>query len=173
MSKPKLLVIGHARHGKDTVCELLKQGYGFKFTSSSMFCAARVVFPALGPIYGYKTAEECFHDRANHRAEWYRIISDFNKPDPTRLGRAIFAENDVYCGLRHKAEFHALRNADVFDHAIWVDRSTCVPPEPTDSMTLEPWMADFVLDNNGDLTDLRNNLAPLVSTLKSRYIGGW
>ena len=30
--KPKLLVIGHARHGKDTVSELLRDRHGFSFT---------------------------------------------------------------------------------------------------------------------------------------------
>ena len=37
--KPKVLVLGYGRHGKDTVCEMLEQDYGFQFTSSSMFCA--------------------------------------------------------------------------------------------------------------------------------------
>jgi hypothetical protein len=34
MTKPKLLVIGHGRHGKDTVCEMLRDHYGYTFESS-------------------------------------------------------------------------------------------------------------------------------------------
>ena len=34
---PKLLVVGHGRHGKDTVCEML-EAYGYTFQSSSKFC---------------------------------------------------------------------------------------------------------------------------------------
>jgi len=47
-----------------------------------------------------------------------------------------------------------MRNTNVFDYAIWVDRSDYLPKEPVESMTLEPWMADFYIDNNGTLKDL-------------------
>lgn len=33
----KLLVIGYGRHGKDTVCEILRDQHGYSFTSSSSF----------------------------------------------------------------------------------------------------------------------------------------
>lgn len=160
--KPRILVLGHGRHGKDTVCEILKERYGLQFTSSSWFCAERVVMPALNGQFQYKDAQACYEDRHNHRALWYDLIRDFNRPDATALGRAIFAENDVYCGLRSKAEFHALRNAGVYDYAIWVDASDRVPPEDASSCTVEPWMADFVIDNNGTLEDLELNLKQLM-----------
>ena len=77
-----------------------------------------------------------------------------NKRDAATLGRAIFDEHDIYCGLRNKREYFAMRNTNVFDYAIWVDRSDYLPKESVDSMTLEPWMADFYIDNNGTLNDL-------------------
>lgn len=160
--KPRILVLGHGRHGKDTVCEILKERYGLQFTSSSWFCAERVIMPALNGQFQYKSVQDCYNDRHNHRSLWYDLIRDFNRPDATALGRAIFAENDVYCGLRSKAEFHALRNAGVYDYAIWVDASDRVPPEDASSCTVEPWMADFVLDNNGSLEDLELNLKQLM-----------
>ncbi len=175
---PRLLVMGYARHGKDTVCELLRDKYGFRFTSSSQFCADRVVFPALQKRYDeltimekpdvpiYKTAQECFDDRANHRKLWYDLITAHNTPDLARLGREIFESHDVYCGLRNAREFHALRNAGVFDVAIWVDASgRGRPAEGKDSCTVEPWMADFVLDNSGSLKDLERGLSVLMGTL--------
>lgn len=162
---PRILVIGHARHGKDTVSEILRDGYGFSFTSSSMFCAERVIFPVLRYQYNYDTPEECFDDRGNHRKEWYDLIRAFNSPDAAALGRAIFAEHGVYCGLRHRAEFNALRNAGVFDVSIWVDGSERHPPEDRSSCSVEPWMADYVLDNNGDIAALERNLAALMSTI--------
>ena len=169
-SQPKILVLGHARHGKDTVGKLLRDEYGLDFVSSSMFCAEHVVLPAMtGWIPGqraYDTVQECYDDRVNHRAKWYELIRDFNRPDATALGRAIFEEHDIYCGLRSRAEFHALRNADLFDVAIWVDRSERLPPEDRSSCTVEPWMADFVLDNNGTLEDLKSNLRQLMETLQ-------
>ena len=35
MANPKLLIIGHARHGKDTVAEILRDTHGYDFVSSS------------------------------------------------------------------------------------------------------------------------------------------
>jgi hypothetical protein len=40
--------------------------------------------------------------------------------------------------------------------------------ESTDSMSLEQWMSDFTIDNNGTLTDLLFNLDQLMSHLKVR-----
>lgn len=162
----KIVIMGYARHGKDTVCELLRDKYGLKFTSSSLFCAERVVLPrardeATMPFY--KDAQACYDDRANHRAFWFDAITAHNTPDKSRLGREIFEENDVYCGIRNAREFHALKNAGVFHWAIWVDATERgMPVEDKSSCTVEPWMADFVLDNNGSLEDLERNLAVLM-----------
>jgi dephospho-CoA kinase len=56
----------------------------------------------------------------------------------------------------------------VFDYAIWVDRSDHLPPESKDSMSLEQWMADFTIDNNGTLEDLKFNLDRLMCYLEVR-----
>lgn len=165
--KPKLLVIGHGRHGKDTVCEILANRYGYSFESSSQFCSKLFIFDMLKDQYGYKNEEECYADRHNHRAEWYNAICDYNIPDPAKLGREIFKEHDIYCGLRNKKEFHAMKNTGVFDYAIWVDRSDYLPPESKDSMSLEQWMADFTIDNNGTLEDLYFNVDALMGYISS------
>ena len=113
--------------------------------------------------YGYSNEEQCYADRHNHRAEWYDAICDFNKTDAATLGRAIFKEHDIYCGLRNKREFFAMKNTGVFDYAIWVDRSDHLPPESKDSMSLEQWMADFTIDNNSSLEDLEFNVTQLMN----------
>ena len=161
--KLKLLVIGHGRHGKDTVCEMLADNYGYSFESSSRFCSKLFIFNDLKDKYGYADEEQCYADRHNHRAEWYDAICDYNVPDPSRLGREIFKAHDIYCGLRNKKEFHAMKNSGVFDYAIWVDRSDHLPPENKNSMSLEQWMADFTIDNNGSLADLEFNVRQLIS----------
>ena len=76
---PKLLVIGHGRHGKDTVCEYLNEKYGFDFKSSSKFCSERFIFDMLKDQHGYANEEECYADRHNHRAEWYNAISCYEE----------------------------------------------------------------------------------------------
>lgn len=160
-AKPKIIVMGYARHGKDTVCEMLATDYGLNYMASSLFCAERLLFPLLKDKYGYETVEQCFEDRHNHRAEWYEAIRAFNDPDLTKLGRAILAEHDMYCGIRNHSELHALKIVKAYDFCIWVDASRRQPPEDRSSCTVEPWMADFVLDNNGSLENLAFNLRQL------------
>jgi hypothetical protein len=165
MSKLKLLIIGHGRHGKDTVCEILRDKYAYSFESSSRFCSKLFIYNDLKDKYGYANEEECYADRHNHRAEWYNAICDYNVPDPARLGREMFGAYDIYCGLRNKKEYHAMRNTEVFDYCIWVDRIDHLPPEAKDSMSLEQWMADYTIDNNGTLEDLQFNVDQLMMFL--------
>lgn len=163
--KKKLLVIGHGRHGKDTVCEILRDKYKYSFESSSRFCSQLFIYTRLRDRYGYLSEEQCYNDRHNHRAEWYNAICEYNVPDAARLGREIFKAHDIYCGLRNKREFFAMKNTRVFDYAIWVDRSDHLPPELKDSMSLEQWMADYTIDNNGSLSDLEFNVQQLMRYL--------
>jgi hypothetical protein len=165
--KSKLLVIGHGRHGKDTVCEILRDKYDYSFESSSQFCSKLFIYDQLKDKYGYTSEEQCYADRHNHRAEWYDAICDYNVPDAARLGREMFTAYDIYCGLRNKREFFAMQNTGVFDYAIWVDRSNYLMPESKDSMSLEQWMADYTIDNNGTLQELEFNVDQLITHLHS------
>lgn len=165
----KLLIIGHGRHGKDTVCEILRDKYWVSFESSSRFCSKLFIFNDLKDKYGYMNEEECYADRHQHRAEWYNAIVAYNTPDASALGKAIFAEHDIYCGLRNKKEFFAMQNKGIFDYAIWVDRSEHLPPEDKDSMSLEQWMADYTIDNNGSLSDLEFNVDALFTHLLKKH----
>ena len=159
---PKLIIIGHGRHGKDTVCEILRDKYNFKFISSSQYCSEKVVFPILSPIYGYTTVEECYNDRHNHRKEWYDLIANHNIDDPSRLGKDILSEFDIYCGLRRKEELESLVNQDVCDYVIWVDASNRLPPEDESSCTVTQSMADYTIDNNTTYENLVKNIETIV-----------
>lgn len=170
MAKMKVMVVGHARHGKDTVGELLKDLYGMRFQSSSMFCCTRFVFGALAEKYRYATATECYEDRTNHRKEWYDLIAAYNSPDKSRLGRELLNYNDVYCGVRSRAEFHAMKNRGLFTVSIFVDALDRLKPEPKNSMQIEPWMCDYVLDNNGTQDDLKRELEALMRQITPRYL---
>lgn len=158
MKLPKLLVIGHGRHGKDTVSDILCDNFKLSFISSSMFACNRFIYDDLKSKYNYTTLEECYSDRHNHRAEWYNAISSFCEHDPAKLGKAIFSEHDIYCGLRNVREFDAMREQNVFDAAIWVDRSEHLPTEDSSSMTLNKEMADYVINNNGTLDELTSKV---------------
>lgn len=161
---PKLLVVGHGRHGKDTVSEMLEQ-YGYKFQSSSKFCSELFIFNDLKDTYNYASEDECYNDRHNHREEWYNMIHDYCKDDLARLGRNLFAKHDIYCGLRNRREFFAMKNEELFDYAIWVDRCDHLPLESHNSMSIEQWMCDYTIDNNGSLERLEKNVETLIKTI--------
>ena len=165
-----LLIIGHGRHGKDTVAELLAERLDLKIASSSHFIAEKVTYPALKDLYGYPDVEACFEDRHNHRAEWYNLIRDYNTPDLSRLAREIFAENDVYIGMRNKEELDACNEIRLFDIVVWVDAGDRLPPEPTDSMTITASDADYLICNNGTLSELSEMVDNLISYLKEKGI---
>jgi hypothetical protein len=164
MKLPKLLVVGHGRHGKDTVCELLKN-YGYTFQSSSKFCSELFIFETLKDKYGYKDEDDCYNDRHNHRTEWYDLIHGYCSDDLAKLGRNLYAKHDIYCGLRNKREFFAMQNEELFDYAIWVDRTDHLPLEHPSSMSIEQWMCNYTIDNNGTVDRLKKNVDVLIHTI--------
>ena len=165
-TRPKLLVIGHARHGKDTVCEYLARDYGFTFESSSHFVGKLIVYPALKDKYNYTSFSECYKDRVNHRKEWFELIAAYNTPDKTRLGVALYKQYDIYCGLRSREEFEALKAAKVFDYCVYVDASNRKPLEPETSMQLTKEDADFIIDNNGPEIQLVDHVFDLMQQIQ-------
>src|SRR6266705_4108782 len=97
--KIKLMILGYARHGKDTVADILRDNLKLTFASSSFAAAEKVMVPYfLSKGVTYSSLDECYADRVNHRAEWYDQIKAYNTPDRARLAREIYADNDVYVG---------------------------------------------------------------------------
>lgn len=168
--KLKLVVIGYAGHGKDTVCEILRDEHGYTFASSSQAVAEEVIFPALKDKYGYTSVEECFADRHNHRQEWFELIKEYNTPDLARLGKLIFSKYDIYCGLRSIGELIAIKDAGLCDYVISVDALQRLrTKESTSSMTVIPWIDDdYVIENNGTLDDLKNSVSSVISLIEER-----
>jgi hypothetical protein len=160
MTNPKILILGWARHGKDTVAEILRDVHGYTFASSSMFCAEEVCRPAMAELgITYDTLEECYADRVNHRATWYEAIKAYNAEDPARLAKGILESGDLYVGMRSAYEFAEARK--LFSHIWWVDASgRGLPPEPRDSMDIDFEEDEFTLiSNNGTLEDLHREIS--------------
>lgn len=160
-----IIVFGHGRHGKDTVSKLICDYTGMSFISSSEMANQHFLFDKLKSKYGYKSAEECYSDRHNHRQEWYEAIRDFNTPDKTRLAGIIFGSHEIYCGIRDEEEFLAIRAHKMCDLAIWVDASERVALEPESSMKLTKRHADIILDNNGSFSELETKVSNLVRNI--------
>ena len=145
---PKLIIIGLARHGKDTVAEILEKIYGLKFASSSWIALHEFIYDALKDKYGYTCKDQCFEDRENHREEWARLVREYNRDDAARLGRLIFANNDIYVGLRNRREFEAIKK-EFNPITIWVDaliRKGITETEESNQLKITD--ADIVIYNN-------------------------
>jgi hypothetical protein len=163
--RPKVLILGHAQHGKDTVAELLRDSHGFSFASSSFFAAEKAVRPALAACgVSYLTLENCYEDRVNWRAFWYEAISAYNRGG-SRLAEEILKEHDLYVGMRSATEFEAAKH--LFDQIVWVDASgRGVPPEPTSSFDIpyDPEVMDLVR-NDSTIEELEREVNKLVGRI--------
>jgi hypothetical protein len=165
-SRLKIMVMGYKRHGKDTACEYLRNCYGVTFASSSYTACELFLFDKLKNELNYADIEEAFADRVNHRARWYDEIKAYNVENGLdALGKVIFESNDAYCGIRDKEEFYALKEAGLFDLAIWIDASNRLPPEDGDSMTLTIDDADIVITNNQGLKEFHAKLDKVYNLL--------
>lgn len=148
----RTLILGKGGHGKDTAAEIIRDLYGLSFKSSSVASSEKVVFPVLGPKYGYKTADECYEDRRNHREEWKQLITDYNTPDKARLCREILAEVDIYVGMRCPDEL--AESKELFDKIYYVDASERVEiDDPTMKIEFDPSCMTLI-DNNGTIHEM-------------------
>lgn len=165
----KILIIGHARHGKDTAAEMLQQLYGYTFESSSVAAARIFLFDVLKEKYGYGSFIECFNDRVNRRAEWHDAICEYNKDDKARLAKDILAGSNMYVGMRSDVEVEECIKQGIFDHVIAV-YDPRKPEEDKCSFNIDIWKkADFVVPNSEGFTELfqrLKNLAPILGDLK-------
>lgn len=157
----KLLVIGAARWGKDSFAEILGEHYGLKFESSSQAAADIFLYDVLKDLYGYKTPEECFEDRMNHRAEWYEMICDYNKDDKARLAKGILQRTDCYVGMRDRGEITECMKQGLFDLIIWVDASERLPHEDSSSFNIDKTCADIIIENNGTYSEFKEKVLRL------------
>lgn len=156
----KLLIIGHAQHGKDTLAELL----GVKYASSSQAALDIFLFDQINHLRGnmgmepYKTKVEAFEDRHQHRDMWHILISDYNKNDRARLAKKIMENNDCYVGMRCELELAECLRIGLFDEVIWVDASQRKPLEPETSMGISFNSTTMTyVNNNGTEQDLQFN----------------
>lgn len=142
----KVLVIGHAQHGKDTVKDSLAGRWGLKTMNVSLFAVETFIYSALAPKYGYLSHQQCYENRHGDamRQEWADLFDKYCGEDKARFVRECLTYTDVYAGIRHRDQFEAAR--PLFDLVLWVDASKRKPIEPTLELTEED--SDWILDNN-------------------------
>ena len=159
------LILGHGRHGKDTVAEYLRDEMDMEFKSSSEAVGELAVYPHLKDKHGYESFKECFDDRHNHRDEWKRLISEYNTPDKSRLCTEVTAMNSCYVGLRCPIEYEASKH--LFDLVVWVDRSVWEPDDPSMGIEYDE-DAMLLIDNNASMGELDEQIEARLGFL--RYV---
>lgn len=167
-----LLIIGHARHGKDTVCKLLTELTPLTFSGSSLLATDLGIFDEIIKAYikvdvpSIRMARQKFYEnKGMFRQEMYEAIRAYNAEDKTRLAKEIFKHADIYCGLRDKEEFDAIKRANLTDLIIWVDASLRLEKESKTSMKLDRTCADIIIENNGSLSELKDKVERLAVIL--------
>lgn len=162
----RLLIIGHGRHGKDSVGDILRDQYGLRSVSSSEFAAQKAVYPLVADLYPDWRA--AYADRANHRDLWYHAIKAYNLRPGLMLAEQILGKNDIYTGMRARSEFE--RSEYLFDLVVWVDALDRLPPEPCGSMELTADDAGWTIDNNGPADALPGEVAKLIARIADDWI---
>lgn len=164
-NRPKLLILGYGRHGKDTVAEMLRDNYGLKFKSSSEFVGEECLWDQWGKdLYG--SFQEMFDDRHNHRVKWMEMISAYNTPDKTRTASTMFERGyDMYVGMRRQDELDACRKAGLFDFIVWVERPGFEPETGSMDITKESSFWNFCIKNDGTLEHLEQKVAEFAHQL--------
>lgn len=159
----KILILGSARSGKDTLAEILNKEFGTTYIASSEAANNLFIFDKLKTKYGYKTKKECFKDRVNHRDEWYNLICEYNIDDKAKLAKDIMKKADCYVGMRDNEEFLASKH--LFDIIIWVDASDRLPSE-IGTFNISKNEADFIIENNTTLEDFTKRAINIGKLLK-------
>ena len=127
MPKPKIAILGYSDAGKDTMAEILRDWYGYKYTQATRFILEKFLWGQFS-LYGkYETFDEAYEDRINCRQLWYDMICEINKENPATIANAIYAESDIYCGIRSCKELEAAY--DTIDRIYWINCGERIPIE--------------------------------------------
>lgn len=151
LSVKTVLIIGQDGAGKDTLAEIWHREFGFAYHSSSYFALTTFMFPILQRLfdYQYRSIDDAFRDRVNHRELWFNLISAYNRYDPLKLAKQMLMTSQGYIGMRDPREIRAAINNNLFDAIVLVDAKERKTPNPLYSFDwVEPTITIF---NNGTL----------------------
>lgn len=160
--RPKIMILGHGRAGKDEAATILESLTGLSNARSSSVYLAPVVAATLG-----LTVEEAFNRRHEMRDLWYAEGKRVRLTDPGFLVRQCYANGEIAVGFRELCEVQYVVANGTVDHILWIER--CVDQDPTlefslsdISLLLTQYQSSITLDvvsNHGTLTDLEKSLA--------------
>ncbi len=147
---PTIAFCGYGRAGKDTAGEFLGRVTPLRYIGSLSWVGKSIVAKALGICE--MTAWETRHQR---RMEWYTILNEYRKDDPTRLIRDSLALGEIVVGVRDKAELLAAKRQGLLTHTVWIDKPG-VEIDPT--TTYKPEDCDCVISNHTAIEEFHGRL---------------
>ncbi|WFG40919.1 hypothetical protein ParaMal1_00035 [Paracoccus phage ParMal1] len=154
----KLLINGHAQHGKDFFADAVAREFGLRKLNASLWFAETVLMPAFPGMY--PCVEAAYLDRVNHRALWYQMM---------RVGdwqRKFMEHSDIFCGHRNVEEHQEMQA--MFDprlvRSIWVEWLGKPPEDPASTQ----WTSTKVIEDNHDiiLTHAGNGVRDMLSVVE-------
>lgn len=145
----RMMILGHARHGKDDTAMLICAYLNIEYLSSSHVAMDSFLYDLIKTVVPYENKEECYADRVNHRDFWHKAIKVLNHTDKASLSKIIFAKSPMYCGIRENGELTEAAAQSVFNVSIWVDAMDRKPPEPVSSnnIQIQPTYSDASIIN--------------------------
>ena len=165
----RIVIIGPARHGKDTFAMLMQAASDWTFESSTNWVADKFVrnyLAAKGINYGCLQA--CIDDRVNHRDLWYQACREYVKDDKSAIAEGIFAEHDIYVGIRGADELEAA----AADAVIWVEAPNRIGADADRQQIRDIGNlvtasdADFIVNNDGTIEELAEAALYIVEDIK-------
>lgn len=162
--KRKILILGDARHGKDTLAKTISSNSDYFFASSSETALDIFLRDVLKEKYGleYSSRKEAYDDRVNHRDKWFKEICKYNREDKLKLCKEVFKIADIYVGMRSSLEVEEGIAKGLFDYIVGI-YDYRKPREDSNSNTADVLKySDFVITNNGGLVDLENKVINIV-----------
>ena len=165
----KILILGHANHGKDTVAKYLAQEFNLVNSSATDYLATHFVFPVWGYKH-YANVHSMLEDKDNHRLKWASIVNQINRKDKLFLCKQVMFTSDIYSGMRNQKEYIQAVKENIFDYILFVSAGDRLPTENSMNIVYDSRYMHIV-DNSLGLPNLRNNLKPIIKLMKENNNG--
>lgn len=156
--KTKLIINGHARHGKDFLADHVADATGLVKLNASMWFAEKVLLPAFPQVY--PCVEAAYLDRVNRREMWYQMM---------RLGgwqQEFMKHSDVFSGHRNIEEHQKMVSQLGPENVlrVWIRWEGKDAEAPASSQ----WQSFTDIEENHDvlLTHHGNRISEMVATVK-------
>lgn len=153
--KPKLLLVGYGRAGKDCGLEYLSALTGMKNAGCTSVYLTKYVAAELGisELGAYQSRH-----RPGNRAKWFDIGNKLRLNDPGILLREALSNGPLTGGVRDLDEIVAARRFNLVDLIIWIE-NTRVPVDQT--VKFGPEHCDMTIQNNGTIDEYHQKLKRL------------